>query len=242
MANAAPVVGALIVGVSLAASGAQAKTVRYDIEGQRYSYSTNNREQAAVARERIDAAKAAADSRTKAEAERASNPLVRAFGSEAQREAVAAEARLREVLARNAAREPSAVPEARRAPAPRRVAKAEPKPVARPSTQAARRPAQDPVNTGSLGGRDQSARRQAESAPAARPVPAAPKVEAIVFDFASGIKTIHMADGSVDEDVFDRTMAASLKRAHGSGGPRISFVNEGADGAAPPENPAADKR
>jgi hypothetical protein len=67
-------------------------------------------------------------------------------------------------------------------------------------------------------------------------------VEAIVFDFASGIKTIHMTDGSVDEDVFDRTMAASLKRAHASGGPRVSFINESAEAAAAVDGPDADKR
>jgi hypothetical protein len=65
-------------------------------------------------------------------------------------------------------------------------------------------------------------------------------VDAIVYDFASGIKTIHMADGSVDEDVFDRAMAASLKRAQRSGGPRVSFVNEGS--AAPAETPDTAKR
>ena len=237
MARAAPAVGALMVGLSAAVGGAEAKTVRYEIDGQSYSYSTNNHEQVAVARERMAAAKAATDARTKAQAEASANPLVRAFGSQAQRDAAAADARLREVLARNA---PQAVPasgEVRRAPPPREAAKAEPKGPARP-TRVARGAVQDPVDTGSLE-RQTPARAAPESARAARSVPAAPKVDAIVYDFASGIKTIHMADGSVDEDVFDRAMAASLKRAHRSGSPRVSFVNEGS--AASAESPAAAK-
>jgi hypothetical protein len=240
MAKAAPVAGALAVGLVLAV-GAEAKSVSYDIEGQRYTYSTNNREQAAVARERIAAARAAADARARAEAERSANPLVGVFGSDAQKQAAAADARLRDTLARTTPVEPSAVREPRRAPAAK-VAVAEPKPAARPAKAAAPRTTPDPVNTGSLAVREQPSQRPRESAQAARPVPAAPKVEAIVFDFASGIKTIHMTDGSVDEDVFDRTMAASLKRAHAAGGPRVSFINESAEAAVGVDGPGADKR
>ena len=238
MAKAAPAVGALMVGLSVAVGGAEAKLVRYDIDGQSYSYSTNNHEQTAVARERIAAAKAAADARAKAQAEASANPLVRAFGSQAQRDAAAADARLREVLARNAPQAPPAGSEVRPAPPPREAAKAEPKTPARP-TRVARGAAQDPLDTGSLE-RQTPARAAPQSARAARSAPAAPKVDAIVYDFASGIKTIHMADGSVDEDVFDRAMAASLKRAQRSGGPRVSFVNE--DSAAPEQTRDMAKR
>lgn len=237
MAKEAPAVGALMVGLSVAVGGAEAKLVRYDIDGQSYSYSTNNHEQTAVARERMAAAKAAADARAKAQAEASANPLVRAFGSQAQRDAAAADARLREVLARNAPQAAPASVEVRSAPLPREAAKAEPKTPARP-TRVARGAAQDPLDTGSLE-RQTPARAAPQSARAARSAPAAPKVDAIVYDFASGIKTIHMADGSVDEDVFDRAMAASLKRAQRSGGPRVSFVNEGS--AASVESPGAAK-
>lgn len=237
MAKAAPAVGALIVGLSVAVGGAEAKLVRYDIDGQSYSYSTNNHEQTAVARERMAAAKAAADARAKAQAEASANPLVRALGSQAQRDAAAADARLREVLARNAPQAAPASVEVRSAPLPREAAKAEPKTPARP-TRVARGAAQDPLDTGSLE-RQTPARAAPQSARAARSAPAAPKEDAIVYDIASGIKTIHMADGSVDEDVFDRAMAASLKRAQRSGGPRVSFVNEGS--AASVESPGAAK-
>ena len=60
--------------------GAQAKMVRYEINGQRYSYNTNNREQVEEARRRIAAANAAYAAWLKAEAERASNPLARVLG------------------------------------------------------------------------------------------------------------------------------------------------------------------
>src|SRR5829696_6502336 len=78
--------------------GAQAKMVRYESNGQRYSYNTNNREQVEEARRRIAAANAAYAAWLKAQAERASNPLARVLGSPTQREATAAQARLRHVL------------------------------------------------------------------------------------------------------------------------------------------------
>ena len=72
--------------------------VRYEINGQRYSYNTNNREQVEEARRRLAAANAAYAAWLKAQAERASNPLARVLGSPTQREATEAQARLRHVL------------------------------------------------------------------------------------------------------------------------------------------------
>lgn len=68
--------------------------MRYEIDGQRYSYSTNNIQQVKEARQRIEAANAAAAAKARAEAERAANPFARIFGSQAQREAAEAQARL----------------------------------------------------------------------------------------------------------------------------------------------------
>jgi len=51
-------------------------------------------------------------------------------------------------------------------------------------------------------------------------------LKAIVFDVGSGIKTTHLADGTVQEDLFDPAELASLKAARGSGKTRISVVNE----------------
>ncbi len=80
------VLGASLVAVGFSVGVAQAKTVRYEINGQRYSYSTEDREQAALARQRIRDANAEAAARAKAETERGANPLVRLFGSKTQAE------------------------------------------------------------------------------------------------------------------------------------------------------------
>ena len=53
---------------SLVIGGAQAKMVRYEINGQRYSYNTNHREQVEEARRRLAAANAAYAAWLKAQA------------------------------------------------------------------------------------------------------------------------------------------------------------------------------
>src|SRR3954462_2971450 len=78
--------------------GAQAKMVRYEINGQRYSYNTNICEQVEEARRRIAAANAAYGAWLKAAAERASNPLAPVLGSPTQREAAEAQTYLKHVL------------------------------------------------------------------------------------------------------------------------------------------------
>jgi hypothetical protein len=100
--------GVFALAMSAAAGTTQAKLVRYEIDGQRYSYSTNNIQQTREARRRIEAANAASAAKAQAEAERASNPIVKLFGSRAQREAAAAQARLEETLGSRAPREESA--------------------------------------------------------------------------------------------------------------------------------------
>src|SRR3954463_8081407 len=52
--------GVLAVALWATLSTAEAKLVRYEINGQRYSYSTNNRQQVREARQRIQAAQQAA--------------------------------------------------------------------------------------------------------------------------------------------------------------------------------------
>ena len=85
---------AFVLGVT--GDGAEAKLVRYEIDGKRYSYSTNNRQQTRDAQERIKAANAARDAKARAEAEAAANPLARIFGSQAQRDAAEAQARIQQ--------------------------------------------------------------------------------------------------------------------------------------------------
>jgi hypothetical protein len=182
-------------------SAAEATMVSYEIDGQRFSYSTKDRGQVAVARQRMNAPKNAAAARAKAEDERTTNPLVGLFGSPTQNEAKTAEAQLHEALS-NAPR--SSQPTALRATTSHsRTTSAHPKSQAvRPAKQAA-------TSMGSVVATQ-----------------AASNVEAIVFDFASGIKTVQMADGSVEEDLFDPAMVASVKRDNTFGGPRITFINE----------------
>jgi len=79
---------------------ARAKMVYYEINGQRYSYSTTNRREMQRARQLINAANAWDAAKAKAQAERSVNPLVAIFGSTAQREAREAEARVQQVLSR----------------------------------------------------------------------------------------------------------------------------------------------
>src|SRR5918994_2088426 len=112
--------------------GSQAKMVRYEINGQRYSYNTNNRQQAEEARRRLAAANAAYAARLKAEAERASNPLAAVLGSPTQREAAEA---------RGVAGEPMP----RKEGIPGYVPRAEPEPPGKPHKVSARPKSSAPV-------------------------------------------------------------------------------------------------
>ena len=95
-----PRLGASLIALGLSVSVAEGKAVSYEIDGQRYTYDSHNRGQAALARKRMSAAKAASAIRAKAAEERAANPLVRVFGSKTQNEAKAADAQLQELLAK----------------------------------------------------------------------------------------------------------------------------------------------
>jgi hypothetical protein len=90
--------GVLAVALWATLSTAEAKLVRYEINGQRYAYSTNNRQQVREARQRIQAAQQAAAATAQAAAERAANPLVRLFGSPTQTNVAEAQARAQQVL------------------------------------------------------------------------------------------------------------------------------------------------
>src|SRR5215203_4492491 len=184
--------GALTAALLAAAPEARAKMVYYEINGQRYSYSTNNRAQVKEARQRIDAANAA--EAAKAQAERSANPLVAVFGSKVQSDAKEAEARAQQALSAQAKAEPAAgrAPEAptrRRGGTEAAQAKAQPAKTAR--TRAARHAA-PAVKVASRGSRK----------PAAE-VPAKPAVASVFYDAESGIKTMQMTDGTVREEPFD---------------------------------------
>ena len=98
MSKSVPLLGVVSVSLCAVAATAEAKLIRYEINGQRYSYSTNNRQQVKEARQRIDAAAVAAAAKARAEAEAAANPLVKLFGSPVQRDAAEAQARLQQIM------------------------------------------------------------------------------------------------------------------------------------------------
>ena len=91
--------GGLAVALWATLGTAEAKLVRYEINRQRYSYSTNNRQQVHEARQRIQATQQAAAVTAQADAARAANPLVRLFGLPTQTNATEAQARAQHVLA-----------------------------------------------------------------------------------------------------------------------------------------------
>jgi hypothetical protein len=91
--------GAAFLSVFLLLSAAEAKRIRYDIDGQTYSYDSSDREQASIAQHRIAAAKTADEARARARAERGASLWVRLFGSPIQTEADRAEAELKRMLA-----------------------------------------------------------------------------------------------------------------------------------------------
>jgi len=223
---------ALVLGVATVALGvsvAEAKMVRYEVNGQRFSYSTGDRAQFELARQRINAANAAVAARAKANAELAANPLVRAFGSQSQNEAKAAEANLSQVFA-TAPR--TSEPSPRYEPTPivtGRSSSSRTPPSALPSAES-REPVRHASRAISTASVDQELVRPPRREPKLIEPTFRPKVQAIVFDFASKIRTVLRADGTVEEEPFESAAAEKLKRAKRPGGPEIKFVNEDAIG------------
>ena len=228
--------------------GAQAKMVRYEINGQRYSYNTNNREQVEEARRRLAAANAAYAAWVKAEAERASNPLARVLGSPTLREAAEAQARLRHVLSSSPPGGPAAGSETGRGVAaaermrvarePRKeaipgfVPRAEPEHPGKSHKVAARPKPSAPVGTAEKPATPTSAKVAARPKPTQETPESA--IQSIHFDPDTGIKTTLMTDGTVHEEPFEPRAAASSRQ----GGPKREDVTSGPHkpGKAEPKN------
>jgi NADH dehydrogenase/NADH:ubiquinone oxidoreductase subunit G len=206
-------------GVALGAflGGVEAKTVFYEINGQRYSYDTNNRQQTAAARKRIEAAKTAEAAMAQAAAERASNPLVAIFGSQTQREAEAAQAQLQQIVAEQEAA-------GKRQPA-----------VQATKDDSVAKPANGQAGETSVNEREPAAAVAiAATQPAAvHPIaqdlrdpadPARPEglsraaIRLISLDAETGIKTVIRVDGSIHEELFDPSVLSTLDPAPRSGG------------------------
>jgi hypothetical protein len=210
--------GASVVALGALLGGVEAKTVFYEINGQRYSYDTNNRQQTATARKRIEAAKSAEAATAQAAAERASNPLVAIFGSQTQREAAAAQAQLQQVIAEQEAA----------AGKPQRAVQAT-------KDESVAKPANGQAGETSVNEREPAAAVAiAATQPAAvHPIaqdlrdpadPARPEglsraaIRLISLDAETGIKTVIRVDGSIHEELFDPSVLSTLDPAPRSGG------------------------
>jgi hypothetical protein len=204
--------GASVVALGALLGGVEAKTVFYEINGQRYSYDTNNRQQTATARKRIEAAKTAEAAMAQA-AERASNPLVPLFGSQTQREAEAAQAQLQQIVAEQEAAAGKRQP-AVQATKDDSVAKLangqagetsvkEREPAAAVATAATQPAAVHPI-----------AQDLRDPADPARPEGLSrAAIRLISLDAETGIKTVIRVDGSIHEELFDPSVLSTLDPA-----------------------------
>jgi NADH dehydrogenase/NADH:ubiquinone oxidoreductase subunit G len=200
--------GASIIVFAALGSGVEAKSVFYEVNGQRYSYDTSNRRQTAAARKVIEAAKAAEIAKATAAAERASNPLVAVFGSQAQREAEAAQAQLNQIVAEQ--EQAAAVSKSQRA---LQAAKEE-----RSATSGDGK-ADDPTRVTE---REKAAAtgtptaqsgmpKLADSAEAVQSKGASRvAIRSVFLDAETGIKTIIRSDGSIHEELFDQDILSRL--------------------------------
>jgi len=194
--------------------GAEAKKVSYDINGQRFTYDTNDPAQVESARKRIDAANAADAAKAKADAERRQNPLTATFGSQTQQAAVQAKAQLDQVLAEQAEadaalkRQRAAREEQRRKQAEENTAQEN----ATEATTADVSPSERPVQ--SAGADPASPPAAPDPASVATPPPQPegrpPTIKSVSFDVGSGIKTTVMTDGSIREEPFDSSTLAQI--------------------------------
>jgi hypothetical protein len=222
----------IVLGATIA--GAEARKVSYTINGQRFTYDTNAPDQVESARKRIDAANAADAAKAKADAERAGNPLVATFGSQLQRDAAQAKARLDQVLAEEAQNDATLKRQRAAREEQRRKRTGEETAQAAPAKEAAETAAAEPAPTTPAPDPVPAAATPAPAAPA--PVPIAEPIvqdqgsqapiKSVSFDFASGIKTTIMTDGSIHEEPFDSSTLAKLEAAPGSAGSLNAFVNQ----------------
>lgn len=212
--------GASVLALGTMIAGVEGKTAFYEINGQRYSYDTNDRRQIAAARKLIDAANAADAAKTKAEAERTSNPLAALFGSQIQREAAEAKVRLEQLIAEQA--QASAADKSRQGQQ------------ARNDKQNADLAEQKPEEATRANQNEQAD----ASAPASPPAPSNPReqptsdnaskaaVKSVTLDAETGIKTIIRADGSISEEPFDQSILSKLELDRSSANSTTRVVDQ----------------
>jgi len=214
--------GASIVAQGMMFSGAEARLVRYEINGKQYSYSTNNRAQTAEAKQRIAAAKAAEAAKAKADAEKSKNPLAAAFGSSTQKEAKEADERLRQIL--SGPTEYMAVSP----PVPDRVGDSDKKPQDKQPRQASAKDSQKPIVVVRSPAKPIRMSASTASLIIAEPVAVQrqTKVKSVSFDMQTGIKTTIMIDGTIEEEPFDSSALAVLAPEPEKANSLTAFVNQ----------------
>ncbi|MBZ6077907.1 hypothetical protein [Microvirga puerhi] len=220
--------GATVLALPLLCGSAEARKASYEINGKRYTYETNDPQQVESARKRIEAANAADAARTKAEAEKTATPLVSVFGSEAQMEAANTKAHLEQVLA-----EQDAADAARKQERSASRKEAQPQ---KSSDEQARAPDADQEGpeqsqTATQAQDDKQPATAKSLSMTTTPEPetqvvAKPMVKSVSFDVGSGIKTIIMSDGSIQEEPFDTGMVEKLAFEQDSSGSLTDFVKQ----------------
>jgi hypothetical protein len=199
--------GASIVAHGMMFGGAEARLVRYEINGKQYSYSTNNHAQTAEAKKRIAAAKTAEAAKAKADVEKSKNPLAAAFGSSTQKEAKEADERLRQIL--SGPTEYMAVSQ----PVRDRVGDSDKKPQDKQPRQASdTKDAQKPIVVVRAPAKPIRVSASTASLVIAEPVDPQrqTKVKSVSFDIQTGIKTTIMIDGAIEEEPFDSSALSFL--------------------------------
>ena len=181
----------LCIFVSLKGS-ASAVTKSYEVGGRLYKYDSRDPLQVRAAQKLTDAANSADAARARAEAERASNPLVRLLGSKVQTDAI----QLQKHLERAIAEHESTVA----------VGGKDLRSVGGSAL------AKLPVHAVAPGATSQRAAASSRAAKAAVPR-TEPAVRKVVSDVVTGIKTTFMTDGSIYEEPIE-TASSSERRQH----------------------------
>ncbi|MBF9196825.1 hypothetical protein [Microvirga terrestris] len=199
--------GATILTHGMMFSGAEARLVRYEINGKQYSYSTNNLAQTAEARKRIAAARAAEAAKGMTEGEKAKEAdgqLQQILSGPTEYMAVSQPVRDRiaEPAKKSQDRQARQASVAKLAPRPITVVRAPAKPILA-SAVASSLVVAEPV----------SSQQQT-------------KVKSVSFDMQTGIKTIIMIDGTIEEEPFDSSALASLIPDSGKTNSLTAFVNQ----------------
>lgn len=232
--------GASVILLCVASTGAEARKVTYEINGKQYSYSTNNRAQTALAQKRIAAAKKAAAARAKADQERAEHPLVAIVGSAIQQEAKEAEKALKALLDEKVvpgekvekveyvAIDPAPAPERRTERRERRRESRKSETKREVATAPSPQPQASPLKVSKQPAPALAAEVPVASPPAPEQVAHTNlnKVRSISYDVETGIKTTIMVDGAIEEEPFDTSVLSHLAAEQERARSLMAFVNQ----------------